>query len=273
MAVTTRVRLSFALLVCTGACASGECEPLESQEPIAPALERAGAWLAAFPETELRFDAAIGLHGILEHTDSPALQRAYERARRVADSDPDHLLHRLWNAAFTAPPEVTLGWPVPRAGEPRVNVNRVVIEALHCAANGLRRETLDYLAGPMRDGGGYHTTHALWALVIARENGCLASGVYAGIAADLGAELRSAQPAPFEPTDTLAVDLYAERLLVLVLSGDASAEAGEWARRLLELQDADGSWGVAALGEPVTYRYHATMMAAWGLAAWAACEG
>lgn len=268
-----RVRLLLVLLLTVGGCASDELEEPNPRESLAAALERAGEWLAAFPAEELRFDAAIGLFEIRRYTDGPAFGLAYERARKIADRDHDHPMHGLWNEAFTPSLQTTSGWSVPLAGEPRANVNKVVIEALHCAENGWRQETMDYVVGPMRDGGGYHTAHALWALVIAHRNGCISDRDFQDIAAVLRQELRGAQPQPFEPTSTLAVDLYAERMLMIVLSSDTDPdpEVNAWANRLLELQNANGNWGFTTNAERAYYRYHATMVASWALAAWA-CE-
>jgi hypothetical protein len=87
---------------------------------------------------------------------------------------------------------------VPAPGEPRTNVDRIVGEALGCAENGLRPEALAYATGAMRDDGGYQSTHALWALTIARDRGCLPD--FATVAAPLVAELRAAEP-PAPPDD------------------------------------------------------------------------
>ena len=54
-----------------------------------------------------------------------------------------------------------------------MNVNRVIAEALHCDVYGLRRETLTYVSGLMRDDGGYHTAHGVWALLEAGARGCV----------------------------------------------------------------------------------------------------
>ena len=97
---------------------------------------------------------------------------AFEHARAVADGDADHPQRRFWTRDLVLPAERTSRWSVPRRGEERVNTNRVIDEAVHCAHNGWRHATLRYLCGPMRDGGGYQSTHALWSLVIAHENGC-----------------------------------------------------------------------------------------------------
>ncbi|MFC1889656.1 hypothetical protein ACFL4G_07865 [Thermodesulfobacteriota bacterium] len=245
---------------------------LQSRQELWPKLrsqfERAGQWLASFPIEELRFDASIGLFMIRRNIDSSAFLTAYRIAREVADRDHDHPMHKIWNPAFVTPADTTSAWTIPHAGQRRVNVNRVVIEALHCRENGIRQETLQYLAGPMRDDGGYHTTHSLWALVLAHERGCIPDSEYEQTSRELQDELEKAQPAEFSPKSTLDIDLYAERMLVILLSGCQAGKVTTWAHRLLALQDADGSWFVAADSEPHYYRYHATMTATWALSEW-----
>ncbi len=63
-------------------------------------------------------------------------------------------------------------------------------------------------------------------------------------------ELRVAQPEPFHPTRTLDLDLYAERLLMLLLSGSVEARLESWAQTLTRMQNADGSWGLPTPEEP-----------------------
>ena len=146
--------------------------------------------------------------------------------------------------------------------------NRVIAEAVHCAEHGLRAETLAYVTGPMRDGGGYQTTHAVWALVLARDQGCLDAARFAALTRPLLDELRATQPAAPEP-GVVAVDLFAERLLMLVLAGARDPAFDQWAARLAESQGADGGYGVLGADNPVYRRYHATMVATWALVAWA----
>jgi hypothetical protein len=174
---------------------------------IADGITRGTRWMAAFPASELRFDAAVILTGIRRLTDGPELRTAFERARRVADADADHPQRRLWDATAVLPPEQTSRWRVPGRGEPRVATNRVVDEAVHCARNGWRRATLRYLCGPMRDGGGYQSTHALWALVIARDEGCAPASKSARCAATLVRVIAAAPPRARQPTPTRDVAL------------------------------------------------------------------
>jgi hypothetical protein len=227
-------------------------------------LDHAAAWLAAFPADELRFDAAIGLAALRRHHDTADVRRAEAAARAVADRDADNPLRRAFDPAHRAA-RSTASWDVPAAGAPRANVNRVVAEALHCDVHGLRDATLDYLGGAMRDGGGYHTAHGLWALVFARDAGCIDAARFDAAAAPLRDELRAAQPAVPGPA-VLDVDLFAERLLMLVLAGERGAAVDGWARALAAAQHADGGFGAPDPAAPSYHRYHATMAAAWALA-------
>ncbi len=232
----------------------------------ATAIARAVEWLAAFPADQLRFDAAIGLAALVRISDSPTAQRAYAAARATADRDTDSPLRRAYDDASRVAP--TNRWDVPAAGAARVNVNRVVAEALHCDVHPLRPATLAYVTGAMRDGGGYHTAHGLWALVLARDRSCVTAARFATLAAPLVAELRAAQPAVPE-TVVLAVDLYAERLLMLILAGERDAAIDGWAIALRSIQAPDGGFGLPAPDVNAYHRYHATLAAAWALAVWA----
>src|SRR5262249_14793580 len=142
------------------------------------ALERAAQWLAAFPDTALRFDAALILAMTRQSVDSPSLHAAFERARSVADRDQDNPQRRFWPPDVTVTAEHPSRWPVPTDAGQRVNTNRVVAEALFCKENGWRADTMRYVCGPMRDDGGYQTTHALWALFLAHRNGCVSETDY-----------------------------------------------------------------------------------------------
>jgi hypothetical protein len=235
---------------------------------IQHALLRAGDWLASFPAEELRFDAAVGLWHIRQRIYSGPVRSAWRRARKVADRDHDNPLRRIWDESAAASQDVTTGWTAPACEGGRVDADRVVIEALYCSENGWRAATSRYIAGPMRDGGGRHTARALWAIYLAQSNGCLPEGEYLRVAAALQQELRDHQAIDLHPTSTRDVDLYAERLLMLVLTGNDDAPLPEWIDRLLALQNTDGSWGTPEEGEDPYLRYHATMVAAWALATW-----
>ncbi len=230
------------------------------------ALGKATEWLARFPEKELRHDAAVVLARIKKRFHHPALERAWERAFAMAARDEADPLGRLIGTRFIPEMKAVQGWIPPAAGEPRINTNRPLIEALWCDRHPLRKETLAYITGRMRDSGGYHTTHALWALLLARENGCLTPEEFLQLAGPLRAELTRAQPKKL-PSSAADVDLFAERLLFLVLSGPAP-RAGRWARMLLERQNPDGSFGRSEAGKPPYHCYHATVMSAWALAEW-----
>src|SRR4051812_37778605 len=148
-------------------------------------LERSAHWLAAFPVEDLKFDAAVGLSQTLQLTKSEALQLAFDRARTASDQDVDHPQRRFWSSDFKVQKSAVTSWT---AADPRVNPNRPLDEALWCDVHGLRPQTVEYASGAMRDGGGYRSTHALWALVIARDRGCLGAKAFDKASAALRAE-------------------------------------------------------------------------------------
>jgi hypothetical protein len=221
--------------------------------------------MAKFPASELRFDAAIGLTSIRAQVAGGELDEALKHARAAADRDADNPLRALY--ASDADAGRTADWEVPDAGAQRANVNRVLAEAAYCASNGLRSATLDYIDGPMRDGAGFQTTHALWALVIARDRGCLAAAEFNRRAGPLVAELRGGADTPGSPAQD--VDLFAERTLMIELAGAHDGQVTRRLEALLAAQSPDGAWGAVsdAGAEPPYFRFHATMSAAWALAA------
>ncbi|MBL8953081.1 MAG: hypothetical protein JNK82_20050, partial [Myxococcaceae bacterium] len=181
----------------------------------APA-DRAAEWLAKFPTEQLKFDAAVGTGELARLRPSPASKLAYERARGVADKDTDHPQRRFWLTDYSVAKSAVTKW---QPTDPKVNLNRPIDEALWCDVHGLRPETVTYASGPMRDGGGYRSTHALWALIIARDRKCLEPKAFEKATADVRVELKKAQPVDIGPA-SLDVDLYAERLLFLLLAGE-----------------------------------------------------
>jgi len=224
--------------------------------------------MATFQEGPTRFDAAVAIHEIRETVDSDDLRRAFETTRQRADGDHDHPQRRFWIADFPTEAKHTSQWSVPKEPGQRVGVNKVLHEALYCKEYGMRRATLEYICGPMRDDGGYETTHGLWALAIARENGCLKDAHYVPCARALHAELAAAQPAELRPQVTLDIDLYAERLLQPLMTGFVDPAVERWVDALLAQQNPDGSWGIRRDGEDPYYRFHATMMSAWSMSEW-----
>jgi hypothetical protein len=123
----------------------------------------------------------------------------------------------------------------------------------------------------MRDGGGYYTAHGLWALTLARQGGCLDESRAGPCSEELRGELVAAQPWPLVPWTTLDLDLFAERLVMLLASGGLPAASRPWPADLLRLQNPDGSWGVPAADEPPYFRFHATMLSTWALAEAGGC--
>lgn len=231
-------------------------------------MQSASIWMSRFPDGELRFDAAVMLGQIRTRVDGAALRRAAALARARSDRDVDHPHRRFYDPAFRSPREHTATWAIPAAGAPRVNPNQIVSEALHCAENGWRPEATAYACGAMRDEGGYYTAHALWALLLARDGGCVEDAAIATCLRSIEEELAKAQPERFAPARSLDVDLYAERLLMLSKSGVSGPAIDASVAALLAHQDADGSFGVRVPDEPPYYRFHATAISTWALAEW-----
>ena len=239
------------------ACGGGS-EPLRPR--VEAAVERAAAWQLAW-EGPLRFDSRLAAHAVREHVRTPATAAVVAKADGAVD-DPDHALMILLDPDAKLPAEAITGWAPPVEGAERVNVNRVVGEAAHCAEHGLRPEALAYLCGPMRDEGGFHTTHAAWALALAKQRGCVPEAC----TDSLVEELVRHQPAPEKVSTTLEVDLYAERLLMVQLLGSEAPEA--WVEGLLGLQAQDGSFHLGDDVQVDYLPYHATMVGSWALAEW-----
>ncbi len=246
-------------------CLPATCERWDRLEL---ALQRAAQWMASYSEGKPRFDAAVALSQIRQTVDSDALRAAFEAARAIADRDQDHPHRRFWQPDLQAPASATSRWPVPTAPGKRIGSNYVLSEALFCRESGWRPETMVYVCGIMRDQGGYESTHALWGLAIAHQNGCIKDEDYAPCALSLQEELAKAQPLDFRPQATLDIDLYAERVLQSLLTGTTNPAVDTWAETLLRLQNDDGSWGMRRDGEEPYYRYHATMMSTWAAAEW-----
>ncbi len=78
------------------------------------------------------------------------MRQAYENARNVADRGTDNPMQKIWNLSYSIPPDAKISWNVPRNGDSRINPNRVLIEALHCKENGIRRETLTMIGEMIR---------------------------------------------------------------------------------------------------------------------------
>ncbi|TNE87180.1 MAG: hypothetical protein EP330_19630 [Deltaproteobacteria bacterium] len=240
--------------------AAAPAEPLSLEARVEAAMHRAAPFLADWPG-ELRFDAAIGLHEIREVASHPDLDRAWERARAVADHDADHLHRRFW-ADIEVPPTNT--WVLPSEGRPKVN--DVVAEALWCDRYPIREQTLAYLAGDMRDDGGYWSTHAAWSLALAHERGCLDDARFDELAAPIRADLLAHQPATLTDPSEADVDLFAERLSGLVWLGHAGPEIEESVEVLLAHQREDGGWGEPSEDVNPYFGYHAALVSSWALA-------
>lgn len=266
--MVTVLPLLWAALGCTSPT---EAPPAGGGTPSEQAIRGASTWMVDWlAEQRPRFDAIVGAAEAASCSEEPALKRVIEAARPHLASDSNHAMWRFVDPAFPDPGPKLQGWTA-EAGSPRVNVDYVVIEALYCRSRPWRAQTTAYACGPMRDRGGYHTTHALWALATLVHRGCPLDDELVRCRDALIAELVEAQPAALRPSETLDIDLYAERLLTVELAG-GSPETDAWAAALLEAQRPDGSWQVPA-EEHAYFAFHATLASAWALAAWSAPGG
>ena len=264
MAGISRLLAALVMQCAISGCSAPDLAATNAQR-LAGAIDNGLRWMHTRPATERRrFDALIGAAVIRRLYPTPQAEDLFRELLSRVDSDGGHPQRRLFEKEFKIPKEISHGWKSTDAE--RVNPNRVITEALHCKDHGLREQTLVYLCGPMRDSGGYHTTHALWALIIATDADCVARDDTCF--AELQQELQDAQPARFAPENTLDVDLYAERLLFLLESGSEDPRYQTWVNNLLAAQNADGSFGIDAEGESSVYRYHATLVATWAFARW-----
>jgi len=237
-----------------------------TEEAVRRAMDKAIAWMQAYDQP-VRFDAILAASQLGTLHPTADAKRLFEH-RLAGLSDTDHPHIRLWDPTHRLPDGVVPDWTADARA--RVNVNRVLTEALHCSEHGWRAQTTEYVCGAMRDNGGYHTTHGLWALTLAQERDCIESLCTAALVDEIAA----AQPAVFQPNATLDIDLYAERLLTSCLANSCGAEADRWVATLLALQQDDGGWRVPKEPEPLPYAdYHTTMIAAWALAVWSQRQG
>ena len=230
------------------------------------ALTRAAAWASSY-QGDTRFDAVMMAWAIADVSEHPGWRDLDVRLRgELTDTDHEHT--KLWMPDYQLPIEHVHRWTTPTDGS-RINPNRVLTEALFCQDHGWRAQTTEYVCGAMRDDGRYHTTHGLWALVLANRRGC----VDRACADSLVEELESHQPDDLAPATTLDVDLYAERLLTVTLAEPDKAVISAWAKTLIGAQNGDGSWGMNTPADTSYPKYHATSASAWALATWRQVQG
>lgn len=225
------------------------------------AVEQALRWMEDHAdEPRSKLDVAIGLSAVAALLPTPTAEGLRDRLVPVHDRSGDPR-RRLYDPAhrLAEPPPASVG------ADGRPNPNAALVEALHCPEWPLRSETLAAVCGPLRDGGGYGSTHAAWIVAEAVERGCVPR-------AETCAEAMVAElTGPWPPlAATLDRDLLCERVAFGLRAG-APPEAFDGAvDAILHAQGADGGFAVPAEGEPAWWAWHATLACAWGLAAWAA---
>ena len=232
-------------------------------------LDRASGWMKRYLETEdARFDAAFLLHHVRRVADSEDLKEVHEVVREQVNWDRGHPLRVLADPSFIEriPPGTSHGWSAPDEG--RVNANRVLVEAAHCARDGWRDQTTTYVCGNMRDQGGFQTTHALWSLDYAVEQQCVERAQVSACLLSLQEELLAAQRSADEPASTTEMDLFIQRVIMLIRSGSVAPELEAWVIQVAHWQRADGAWGIASDEDDPYYEFHVTMMGVWAIIEW-----
>jgi len=196
----------------------------------------------------------------------PDLQACFARLRGAALQDRDHPLTGLIAPELAGKLDVghLQRRRIPRPGQGRINPNVVVFRAAHCRRAGFPDAWLAYVTGPMRDEGEYHSAHALWTLQLLRERGCQADRALRQGIASLQSELLRAQRRTTTLSTTRAIDLYAERLLFVRLSGAPRSVLLPFVPRLLAAQRADGAFAAPGERRP-HWLQHATTVAIWAL--------
>ncbi len=221
------------------------------------------------PHTRATFHGAMALAFLQRHRDSAPLDTAFalnawgtpealslaSHILSVHDPDAGHPLRRLIDPNHPIPEGRSTSWTVPSDGR-KVHVHRVLVEAVDCDRSGWRPQTETWVCGPMRDGGGYGSTHAAWALLLARSRGCTPAACLGAITDELMAAAQGASP----PATTLDVDLQAERILFAALAGRSVPDA--WRQSVAKWQGDDGGIAVSA-ADPLEHRIHATAVALW----------
>ncbi|RME25332.1 MAG: hypothetical protein D6806_08040 [Deltaproteobacteria bacterium] len=240
----------------------------ELKRRVLKALERSTSFIAS-QQGLLRYEAAVAIRLAYASSGVEQLEKLLPLADRIAASDPDNPQRRFFSSEFEADRRSIQGWVPPERG--RMNTNRPIIEALWCDRYPMRRDTLLYIGGNMRDGGSYGSTHALWALILARQKGCIDEQTFRRLSGPIVDELVSAQPR-LCPAGATGLDIYAERALFLALAG-YKKQHHHWLNQILKRQSADGGFGLPQGKNQYYVRIHATLVATWYMAEWLGIYG
>ncbi len=235
---------------------------------VKAAIHRGIQALCRVPETQLRYDTALSLVMVRKRLFWPELEPCYARIKARALKDDDNPMNVLIDPAAARPIDAHAlqRLPIPKAGQARTNVNHIVIRAVHCRRFPVPRKVFAYLIGPMRDHGGYHSTHALWSLLMMRRQGCGDRAEVERAVASLRQELQDALTKQPAMSTTPSIDLNAERILFLVESGVAVDRLSGPVQRLLAAQRPDGVFATSR-EERAPWRVHATSVSVWALSA------
>lgn len=227
--------------------------------------------LCRFEDKDLRHDTAMVLTLVRKILFWPELEPCYARIKTQALKDHDHPLNVLIDSGYAKNVDLERirRLPIPEAGQKRTNVNHIVFRAAHCPKVPFPDKAFAYLVGPMRDNGGFHSTHAMWALLMMRSQGCGQRAKVEKAVASLRDELTKALNASGEMKSTRGIDLNAERILFLVQSGVRVDALSGPVQKLLSAQRPDGAFA-APQEKRRRWLLHATTVSVWALSAvWA----
>ena len=245
----------------------GPSAPNATESTELTSLRRAIGVICAWPQDALRYDTALGLAAVARRVKlTGELAACTARIKSWALKDVDHPMATFIDArrAHRTNLERLAKRSIPKPGEKRRDVNTIVWRAFHCDRLPFDDVAWAYATGHMRDGGGYYTTHALWALSFLRDKKCRDPGAVEAAILELRKELSEAQAKTAELSTTQDIDLFAEQLLMRLLAGAPREQLRPELTRLLKTQRDDGAFGVE--GESGPWVLHATTLGAWILA-------
>ena len=259
----------FTVLLFLFSCSGKKTGETGISSQIDKTVKKAAAWIYKQADENERFDSLIMLNYICRYSDEKNLIKACRIIEEKQKEDDDNPFRRIWDPEFRSPEEYINGWAVPEISENRVNVNRVMLELLYCSDYGIRNQTLNYIENIMLDGGGYHTTHGLWAIVLSAQNGCLSDEGFRRLADPYVEELYDIQPEKLNEISAEIVDLFAERTVMILMSVSINTEYSKpeqlrhYISVIAEAQNKDGCWGSESENPDLVF--HSALLCVWAL--------
>ena len=241
---------------------------------IRKAIRRGVEAICKIPEQNLRHDTATGLSHVRRVIWWKDLDGCFDRIKKRAFKDHDNPLNVLIDPSYRGPISIDsiLKSRLPKPGEKRINVNRILSRAAHCKKNTFTDPAFAYTTGPMRDSGGFHSTHAIWALIILKERGCRTGPKLDKAILDLRKELSDAQKKGLDPKTTRNIDLYAERIMCLAMSGESPESLAPFVEKLMATQRKDGLFATPTEKQK-HWLLHCTTVSVWALAEFLKARG